>query len=48
MKLKREALFGSLQEAKDFAKTIQKQDLLCIKEPIVVNNKLTHIVVYNA
>ena len=24
MKLKREALFGSLQEAKDFAKTIQK------------------------
>ena len=48
MKLKREAFFGSLQEAEDFAKTIKKQDLLCIKEPIVVYNKLTHIVVYNA
>lgn len=48
MKHKREALFGSLQEAKDFAKTIQKQDLLCIKEPIVINNKLTYGVVYNA
>ena len=48
MKLKREALFGSLREAKDFAKTIQKNDLLCIKEPIVINNKQTHIVVYNA
>lgn len=48
MKSKRQAMFNSLQEAKDFAKTIQKQDLLCIKEPIVINNKLTYSVVYNA
>ncbi|HEQ4752115.1 hypothetical protein [Streptococcus pyogenes] len=48
MKSKRQAMFNSLQKAKDFAKTIQKNDLLCIKEPIVINNKLTHIVVYNA
>lgn len=40
----KQAMFNELEDAKQFAKTVK--ELLCIKEPVMVNNKLTYVVVY--
>jgi hypothetical protein len=39
-----QAMFNELEDAKQFAKTVK--ELLCIKEPVMINNKLTYVVVY--
>ena len=40
----KQAMFNKLEDAKQFAKTVK--ELLCIKEPVIIKNKLTYIVVY--
>ena len=40
----KQAMFNRLEDAKHFAKTVK--ELLCIKEPVMIKNKLTYIVVY--
>lgn len=40
----KQAMFNKLEDAKQFSKTVK--ELLCIKEPVMINNKLTYIVVY--
>ena len=40
----KQAMFNKLEDAKQFAKTVK--ELLCIKEPVMIKNKLTYIVVY--
>lgn len=40
----KQAMFNKLEDAKQFAKTVK--ELLCIKEPVMIKNKPTYIVVY--
>ena len=39
-----QAMFNKLEDAKQISKNVK--ELLCIKEPVMINNKLTYIVVY--